>query len=163
MAKSAAVISAYFLILSLSLISAKPKGRSVSAFRLAVNMPNGLICEDRHSRQRSKRRRGDETPAPFCCPSLKVMDVDLELVAAFTRRARDISAYYANLKGGSFYRCAALCIIFRYVECRHTQQPAQPTTPYQNDVRARHVQTTTAPAACEPQALGEVLSRRAQW
>jgi len=138
-------------------------GRTLPAELQLNNMPNGLICIARRSRPSSKRRRGDELPAPFCCPSPQVMDVDFELVAAFTRRARDISAYYANLKGGSFYRCAALCIIFRYVECRHTQQPAQPTTPYQNDVRARHVQTTTAPAACEPQALGEVLSRRAQW
>ena len=37
----------------------------------------------------------------------------------------------------------------------HTQ-PAQPTTPCQNGVRARHVQATLAPAACERRALDGV-------
>ena len=46
-----------------------------------------------------------------------------------------------------------------------TQEPAQPTTPCQNGVRARHVQATTAPAACERRALdgaaafGEAMKR----
>jgi len=52
----------------------------------------------------------------------------------------------------------ALCIRRRYVGCRHTQQPAQPTTHCQNDVRARHVQTTLAPAACERRALDGVAA-----
>ena len=50
----------------------------------------------------SKKRRGDAIPAPFCCPSPEVMDVDL--VATFTRKVQDITASYANPKGGRFYR-----------------------------------------------------------
>ena len=34
-----------------------------------------------------------------------------------------------------------------------TQQPAQPTTPCQNGVRALHVQATHAPAACKRRVL----------
>src|SRR3990167_4617810 len=30
----------------------------------------------RPARPRCKRRRGDETPAPFCCPSTKEMDAE---------------------------------------------------------------------------------------
>ena len=37
-------------------------------------------------------------------PLTAVMDVDLKLVAVFTRRAQDITASYANPKGGGFYR-----------------------------------------------------------
>ena len=58
----------------------------------------------RPARPCSKRRRGDALPAPFCCPSPEVMEVDLDLVAGFTRRAQDITASYANPKGGRFYR-----------------------------------------------------------
>ncbi|OGT34889.1 MAG: hypothetical protein A2W28_01145 [Gammaproteobacteria bacterium RBG_16_51_14] len=39
-----------------------------------------------------------------------------------------------------------------------TQQPAQPTTLCQDGVRARHVQATTAPAACERRALDGVAA-----
>ena len=37
----------------------------------------------------------------------------------------------------------------RYVGCRHTQQPAQPTTPRRNVERGAARTGTTAPAACE--------------
>lgn len=54
----------------------------------------------RPARPCSKKRRGDALPAPFCCPSPEVMDVDL--VAVFTRRARDITASYATRRAGGF-------------------------------------------------------------
>ncbi len=57
-------------------------------------------------RPSSKKQRGDDLPAPFCCHSLEAMDIDL--VAVFTRRAQDIMASYANLEGGSFSGACAL-------------------------------------------------------
>src|SRR3989338_528536 len=52
----------------------------------------------------------------------------------------------------------ALCIRRRYVSIPPHTQPAQPTTPCQNGVRARHVQAITAPAACERRALDGVAA-----
>jgi len=76
-------------------------------------------------------------------------------VAAFTRRAQDITASYANPKGG-ILPARTLCIRRRYVGCRHTQQPAQPTTPLRHCEGALHVQATHAPAACERRAIDGV-------
>jgi len=134
--------------------STSTTGRSVSAFRLTVNMPNGLIYVARRSRPRSKRRRGDASPAPFCCPSLKVMDVDFDLCGGiYPKGARHNGLLCGRKPDNSAF---PLRIRRCYVECCHTQQPAQPTTPCQNGVMARHVQTTTARAACERRALDGV-------
>ena len=50
-------------------------------------------------RPRSKRRRGDAPPAPFCCPPPAGDRGRIAFVAAFTRRAQDITASYANPRG----------------------------------------------------------------
>jgi len=113
----------------------------------------------RRSRPRSKKRRGDATPAPFCRPSLKVMDADLDLCGGIYPKGARHNGLLCEPDGRAAPCPArALCIRRRYVGCRHTQQPAQPTTHCQNDVRARHVQTTLAPAACERRALDGVAA-----
>lgn len=106
-------------------------------------------------RPRSKKRRGDASSAPFCCPSTKAMEFDLDLCGGiYPTRAQDITASYATgrrASGAQHLHKTPLCLI-----PPHTQ-PAQPTTPYRHFAGVRHIQATTAPAACEPQALGEVF------
>ena len=114
-------------------------------------------------RPRSKRRRGDAIPAPFCCPPPAGDRGRIAFVAAFTRRAQDITASYANPEGGrSFARCAALCIRRRYVKHRHNCQRS--ATRPQTVARVplcQHPQHEP-PANRERLVMG-FLSRAAQW
>jgi hypothetical protein len=70
-------------------------GRWGDGGMLAGEAPPHINRESDHNKTRParpccKRRRGDDSPAPFCCPSTKEMEFDFDLVAVFTRRARDI-------------------------------------------------------------------------
>ena len=112
----------------------------------------------RPARPRSKRRRGGATPAPFCCPSTKEMEADLDLCGGIYLKGARHKGLLCEPEGRELLPARTLCIRRRYVGYRHTQQPAQPTTPCQNGMRARHVQTTTAPAACERRALDGVAA-----
>ena len=92
----------------------------------------------------------------FAAPRRRRWTLTLTCVAAFTRRAQDITASYAT---GRRVAVRSTCIRRHYVKHRHTQQqPAQPTTPCRNGVGARHVQATHAPAACERRALDGVAA-----
>lgn len=110
----------------------------------------------RPARPCSKKRRGCASPAPFCCPSPQVMDVDFDLCGGIYPKGARHNGLLCEPAGRELLPARSLCIRRRYVGCRHTQQPAQPTTPCRNGVRALHVQATTAPAACERRALDGV-------
>ena len=55
--------------------------------------------------------------------------MDADLVAVFTRRARDITVSCTNLKGGWFYTRRMRFVQDAVMLKTATQQPAQPTTP----------------------------------
>jgi len=101
----------------------------------------------RPARPRSKRRRGGATPAPFCCPSTKEMEFDFDLCGGIYPKG----ARHNGLLCGRSRTIGQqpMRIRRRYVGCRHTQQPAQPTTPRRNVERGAARTGTTAPAACE--------------
>ena len=130
-------------------------GRGTTNRTRSDNRQTGKI--NRRSRPSSKRRRGGESTAPFCCPSTKAMEVDFDLCGGIYPKGAKHNGLLCEPDGRAVLcQARALCIRRRYVGCCHTQQLAQPTTPCQNDVRVRHAQAITAPAACERRALDGV-------
>ncbi len=120
----------------------------------------GYAGDKKQNAQRpsSKRRRGGEPPAPFCCPSPQVMEFDLDLCGGIYPEGARHNGLLCEPEGRELLPARTLCIRRRYVGYRHTQQLAQPIMPCQNSVRVRHVQATTAPAACERRALDGVAA-----
>ena len=83
----------------------------------------------RPARPCSKKRRGGAILAPFCCPSTKAMEFDFDLCGGIYPKGARHKGLLCEPEGREFLPAHVLCIRRRYVECRHTQQPAQPTTP----------------------------------
>ena len=110
-------------------------GRRGDGGTLAGNRPPHKPRSDhnktrhRPARPCSKRRRGDATSAPFCCPSTKEMDADFDLCGGIYPEGARHKGLLCEPEGRELLPARALCIRRRYVGCRHTQ-PAQPTTTY---------------------------------
>lgn len=82
---------------------------------------------DRHDHAAKSEGAANQQPR-FAAPRRRRWMLTLTCVTGFTRRAQDITASYAGVSRTMWLY--PLRIRRRYVGCRHTQQPAQPTTPY---------------------------------
>ena len=80
----------------------------------------------RPARPCSKKRRGEALPAPFCCPSPEVMDVD-RVADIYPKGARH-NGLLCEPEGREILPAHPLCIRRRYVECRHTTTGAADNT-----------------------------------
>jgi len=98
-------------------------------------------------RPRSKRRRGGASPAPFCCPSPQVMDVDL--VAVFTRKGARHNGLLCEPLGATAV-AQQFCIRRRYVTRRHM-------TPAAGDHTA-NLRAGAAPSATRHPSDGAALA-----
>lgn len=74
----------------------------------------------RPARPCSKKRRGDETPAPFCCPSPLVMDVDFDLCGGIYPKGARHNGLLCEPEGRELLPAHVLCIRRLYVKHRHT-------------------------------------------
>jgi hypothetical protein len=74
----------------------------------------------RPARPCCKRRRGDETPAPFCCPSTKEMDADLDLCGGIYPKGARHKGLLCEPEGRELLPARTLCIRRLYVKHRHT-------------------------------------------
>ena len=119
----------------------------------ATNKPN-------RAAPRSKRRRGDAAPAPFCCPP-PAGDWGRIGGGVYPQGARHNGLLCEPAGRAAVCPALALCIRRRYVKHRHTTTAAGDHS--RTVARALLFPQPTARAACEPQAAGEVFSRAAQW
>ena len=74
----------------------------------------------RPARPCSKKRRGGATPAPFCCPSPQVMDVDFDLCAGIYPKGARHKGLLCEPEGRELLPAHVLCIRRLYVKHRHT-------------------------------------------
>ena len=113
-------------------------------------------------RPRSKRRRGDDPTAPFCClPPPGARGRGFCLVAGFTREGARHNGFLCEPAGrAAFGPAHALCIRRRYVEHRHScQRSAQDLEPSRGRRTVRHHRASRRRTA----SAWRVLSRGALW
>jgi hypothetical protein len=97
-------------------------GRGALAGKRPPHKPRSDHNKTRHrpARPRCKKRRGDATSAPFCCPSTKEMDVDLDLCGGIYPKGARHKGLLCEPEGRELLPARSLCIRRLYVKHRHT-------------------------------------------